>query len=53
MPTTIYGTAKEYNKPNIFNRGETLYRKETSKVLEFTETTSIAHDVYINNIRNR
>ena len=46
-------TEKEYNKLNILNRGKTVYRTGTFKVLEFTETISIAHDIYINNIRSR
>ncbi len=53
MSFTIYGTTKKYNKLNILNRRKVVYRTGTFKVLKFTETISIAHDVYINNIRNR
>lgn len=53
MPIAIYGATTEYYKLNILNRGETFYRTGPFKILESTETISIAHDVYINNICNR
>lgn len=53
MPITIYGTTTDYNKLNLINGRETFYRAEILKVVELTETTFIAHDVHINNIRNR
>ena len=52
-PLPSMAQQKEYNKLNILNRGKTVYRTGTFKVLEFTETISIAHDIYNNNIRSR
>lgn len=52
-PLPSMAQQKNITKLNILNRGKTVYRTGTFKVLEFTETISIAHDIYINNIRSR